>query len=48
VDWVITEEGPKLLEVNGRVGIEIQNITQKPLAKIMEKIHDIKIKTPEK
>ncbi len=48
VDWVITEEEPKLLEVNGRVGIEIQNITQKPLAKIMEKIHDIKIKTPEK
>ncbi len=48
LDWVITDDGPKLLEINARAGLELQNITWIKLAKILEKISDLKIKYPEK
>ena len=48
MDWVITNKGPKLLEINARAWLEIQNITWKPLLTIMKKIEDIEITTPSK
>lgn len=48
LDRVITNKWPKLLEVNGRTGIEIQNITQQPLRRIIDKIHDLEVPRPEK
>lgn len=48
LDWVITEKGPKLLEINARAGLEIQNVNLIPLASRLKKVEDIKISTPEK
>ena len=48
MDWVITNKWPKLLEINARSGLEIQNITGKPLLSIMKKIEDLEITTPNK
>jgi len=48
VDWVITPDGPKLLEVNGKAGLEIQNIAGVPLQKVLDKISDLEISTPQK
>lgn len=48
LDWVITKDGPKLLEINARAGLEIQNVNLVPLASRLKKIEDIKITTPEK
>ncbi len=48
MDWVITEHGPKLLEINARSWLEIQNITGIPLLQIMKKIEDIDVTTPSK
>ena len=48
LDWVITDDGPKLLEINARAGLELQNITWIKLAKVLDKISDLKIKYPEK
>lgn len=48
LDWVITKNGPKLLEINARAGLEIQNVNLVPLAARLEKIGDIKVLTPEK
>lgn len=48
MDRVITNKWPKLLEINARAGLEIQNITGKPLLSIMKKIEDLDITTPEK
>ncbi len=48
IDRVITQDGPKLLEINARAGLEIQNIAQQPLEKVMKKIADLKINTPGK
>ena len=48
LDWVITDNGPKLLEINARAGLELQNITWIKLAKTLDKISDLKIKYPEK
>jgi len=48
LDWVITDDGPKLLEINARAGLELQNITWVKLAKVLDKISDLKIKYPEK
>jgi len=48
VDWVITPDGPKLLEVNGKAGLEIQNISGVPLQKVLDKISDLEISTPQK
>lgn len=48
IDRVITTTGPKVLEVNGRAGMEIQNISQTWLRNIMYKIEDLDIDNPEK
>lgn len=48
LDWVITKSWPKLLEVNWRSGIEIQNITMQPMLSRIQKIEDIHITTPTK
>lgn len=48
LDWVITGDGPKLLEINARAGLEIQNVNLVPLASRLRKIGDLKIPTPEK
>ncbi len=48
LDWVITADGPKLLEVNGKAWLEIQNIAGIPLQKILYKISDLDITTPQK
>lgn len=48
MDRVITNKWPKLLEINARSGLEIQNITGKPLLTIMKKIEDIEVTTPQK
>lgn len=48
LDWVITRNGPKLLEINARAGLEIQNVNLVPLASRLSKIEGIKVLTPEK
>ena len=48
IDWVITPQWPKLLEINGKAWLEIQNITGIPLEKSLDKITDLHIPTPEK
>jgi alpha-L-glutamate ligase-like protein len=48
LDWVITKNGPKLLEINARAGLEIQNVNLVPLASRLKKVEDLKILSPEK
>ena len=48
LDWVITNEGPKLLEINARAGLEVQKVTNTRLARMLDKISDIKVNDPEK
>lgn len=48
LDWVITDEGPKLLEINARAGLEVQNISAIKLSRILDKVSDLKISDPEK
>ncbi len=48
LDWVITDEGPKLLEINARAGLEVQNASNLPLKRRLEKIADIKVDEPAK
>jgi alpha-L-glutamate ligase-like protein len=48
LDWVITKNGPKLLEINARAGLEIQNVNLTPLEARLRKIEDLRIMTPEK
>lgn len=48
LDWVITKNWPKLLEINARAGLEIQNVNLVPLAKRLEQVDVLKIKSPEK
>ncbi len=48
LDWIITADGPKLLEVNGKAWLEIQNIVWLPLQKVLDKIGDLEIATPQK
>lgn len=48
MDWVVTTKWPKLLEINARAGLEIQNITGKPLLHIMKKIEDLHVTSPSK
>ena len=48
LDWVITDDWPKLLEINARAWLELQNITWIKLANVLDKISDLKIKYPEK
>lgn len=48
LDRVITNDGPKLLEINARAGLEVQKVTDTRLAKTLEKIADLKVTDPEK
>ncbi|MFZ2151224.1 MAG: tyrosine/phenylalanine carboxypeptidase domain-containing protein [Candidatus Absconditicoccaceae bacterium] len=48
LDRVITNDGPKLLEINARAGLEVQNISGIRLEKTLDKIADLKIEDPEK
>lgn len=43
LDWVLTKNGPKLLEINARAGLEIQNITGIPLKSRLRRIENIKV-----
>ncbi len=48
LDRVITNEGPKLLEINARAWLEVQKVSDTKLKKTLEKIADLKIIDPEK
>lgn len=48
LDWVITESWPKILEINARAGLEIQNVCLLPLKNRLDKIQDLKVLEPEK
>lgn len=48
LDRVITDEWPKLLEINARAWLEVQNISGIKLGKILDKVSDLKISDPEK
>lgn len=48
LDRVITNEGPKLLEINARAGLEVQKVTDTRLKNILNKIEDLKVSDPEK
>jgi len=45
---VITNEGPKLLEINARAGLEVQKVSNTRLQKVLDKIEDLSIIDPEK
>jgi len=48
LDRVITNDWPKLLEINARAWLEVQNISGIKLEKILDKVEDLKIDDPEK
>ncbi|GHV21275.1 hypothetical protein FACS189428_1440 [Clostridia bacterium] len=48
LDRVITEDGPKLLEINARAGLEVQKISDIRLKNILHKIEDLEIQDPQK
>lgn len=48
LDRVITNDWPKLLEINARAWLEVQNISGIRLEKTLDKIADLKIEDPEK
>ncbi len=48
LDWVITADWPKLLEINARAWLEIQKASKVFLKKRLDKLEDMKIKEPEK
>jgi hypothetical protein len=48
LDRVITEDGPKLLEINARAGLEIQKIADVRLKNVLHKIGDIQVQDPQK
>lgn len=48
LDWVITEDGPKLLEMNARAGLEVQNANLIPLKSRLRQVADLKVTSPEK
>jgi hypothetical protein len=48
LDWVIGSQGPVLLEVNARPGLEIQNVTGIGLDALMSKVADLTVHTPRK
>lgn len=48
IDWVIGDNGPLLLEVNARPGLEIQNVTGIGLDGMMSKVADLQVYTPQK
>lgn len=48
LDWVITNEWPKLLEINARAWLEVQKVSNTKLQKVLDKIEDLTIIDPEK
>ncbi len=48
LDWVITNEWPKLLEINARAWLEVQKVSNTKLQRVLDKIEDLKIIDPEK
>ena len=48
LDWVITEDGPKLLELNARAGLEVQNVNGIPLLFRLKKVENLTITDPVK
>ncbi len=48
LDRVITEDGPKLLEINARAGLKFQIASMLPIRNRLDKIADLKVTTPEK
>lgn len=48
LDWVITRNWPKLLEINARAGLEIQNVNLVPLASRLAQVETLRIHSPEK
>lgn len=48
LDWVITTDGPKLLEMNARAGLEVQNANILPLRRRLEQVSNLTITDPEK
>jgi len=48
IDRVITNQWPKLLEINGKSGLEIQNVTGVPLQKTLDRISWLVIPSPER
>lgn len=48
LDWVITDEWPKLLEINARAGLEVQNVCALNLKQRLNKVSWLKIMDPEK
>lgn len=48
LDRVITNEWPKLLEINARAGLEVQKVSNTKLKNVLDKIEDLKITDPEK
>jgi len=48
LDRVITDEWPKLLEINARAGLSFQLASVLPLRNRLDKIKDIKVSDPEK
>jgi len=48
LDWVITNDGPSLLEINARAGMEIQLVSWEALEKRLRKIKWLKVSSPAK
>lgn len=48
LDWVVTNKGPKLLEINARAGLEVQKVADIRLKSVLQKITDLKVEDPEK
>ena len=46
LDWVITPSWPKLLEMNARAWLEIQNVALVPLKSRLQKLKDLDIEEP--
>lgn len=48
LDWVITPEWPKLLEINARAWLELQNVCSLNLKTRLDKVDWLKVSEPEK
>ncbi len=48
LDWVITPTGPKLLELNARAGLEVQNVNGIPLRSRLRQVENLGITDPVK
>jgi len=48
LDWVITPTGPKLLELNARAGLEVQNVSGIALRSRLQKVENLRITDPVK